>query len=115
MAPCTPRASCVARRYTLPVRVLITRLSAFGDIVHTWPLVEALHRADETAVVAWVVEEPFAPLVAAHPGVAQTIQVATRRWRRAPRGAATFAARSGGPRATSRRSARTSRSTRRVW
>jgi heptosyltransferase-1 len=66
------------------VRVLITRLSAFGDIVHAWPLVEALHRADETAVVAWVVEEQFAALVAAHPGVAQTICVATRRWRRAP-------------------------------
>ena len=75
--------------YTLPVRVLITRLSAFGDIVHTWPLVEALRRAPEPVVVAWVVEEPFLPLVQAHPGVDLAIAVAPRRWRREPLAAAT--------------------------
>jgi heptosyltransferase I len=66
------------------VRVLITRMSAFGDIVHTWPLVEALRRGPEPATVAWLVEEPFLALVRAHPGVACAITAATRRWRRAP-------------------------------
>jgi len=65
------------------VRVLITRLSAFGDIVHAWPLAAALARP-APATVAWLVEEPFLPLVQGHPGVARTITVATRRWRRAP-------------------------------
>jgi heptosyltransferase-1 len=68
----------------LRVRVLITRLSAFGDIVHAWPLAVALRRAPQPATVAWVVEEPFLPLVAGHPDVAVAIPVATRRWRRAP-------------------------------
>ena len=74
------------------MRVLITRLSAFGDIVHTWPLVEALRRAPAPVTVAWVVEEPFLPLVRLHPGVDVAITVATRRWRRAPLAAATRAA-----------------------
>jgi heptosyltransferase-1 len=74
------------------VRVLITRLSAFGDIVHAWPLAAALRRAAAPTAVAWVVEEPFLPLVAPHPGVAAAIPVATRRWRRAPLARSTRAA-----------------------
>ena len=66
------------------MRVLLTRLSALGDIVHTWPLADALARGEEAVEVAWVVEEPFLPLVARHPAVALAIPVATRRWRRTP-------------------------------
>ncbi len=39
--------------------------------------------------LAWVVEEPFLPLVAPHPAVTLAIPVATRRWRRHPAAAAT--------------------------
>ena len=66
------------------MRVLLTRLSALGDIVHTWPLAAALARALPGVEVAWVVEEPFLPLVAGHPAVALAVPVATRRWRRHP-------------------------------
>jgi heptosyltransferase-1 len=71
------------------VRVLLTRLSALGDIVHTWPLAEALTSGEHSAELAWVVEEPFLPLVAGHPRVALAIPVATRRWRRNPLSAET--------------------------
>ncbi len=71
------------------MRVLLTRLSALGDVVHTWPLADALMRGEEAVELAWVVEEPFLPLVARHPAVALAIPVATRRWRRAPLAAGT--------------------------
>jgi heptosyltransferase-1 len=71
------------------VRVLLTRLSALGDIVHTWPLAEALTRGEHPVELAWAVEEPFLPLVARHPCVALAIPVATRRWRRRPLSAET--------------------------
>ncbi len=71
------------------MRVLLTRLSALGDIVHTWPLADALGRGENAVRLAWVVEEPFLPLVAGHPAVAEAIPVATRRWRRRPLAAET--------------------------
>ncbi len=71
------------------MRIVLTRLSALGDIVHTWPLAAALVAGPETVELAWVVEEPFLPLVASHPAVTRAIPVATRRWRRHPVAAAT--------------------------
>jgi heptosyltransferase-1 len=71
------------------VRILLTRLSAIGDIVHAWPMAEAIQRSLPGASVHWVVEEPLLPLVAGHPAVAGTIPVATRRWRRSPLARAT--------------------------
>jgi heptosyltransferase-1 len=71
------------------VRVVLTRLSAFGDIVHSWPLAVALAAAGHE--VGWVVEEPLRPLVEGHPAVRCVFPVATRRWRRAPASPATRA------------------------
>jgi heptosyltransferase-1 len=71
------------------MRIVLTRLSALGDIVHTWPLASVLAAAPEGVELAWVVEEPFLPLVASHPAVALAVPVATRRWRRHPGAAAT--------------------------
>jgi heptosyltransferase I len=71
------------------VRVVLTRLSALGDIVHAWPLVDALTAGDRPVELAWVIEEPFLPLAALHPGVARAVPVATRRWRRRPFSAVT--------------------------
>ncbi len=71
------------------MRILLTRLSALGDIVHTWPLADALMRALPRLELAWMVEEPLLPLVAGHPAVGLAIPVATRRWRRRPLAPAT--------------------------
>ncbi len=61
--------------------LLLTRLSALGDIVHTWPLAEALAASGRFRLL-WLVETPFLPLVANHPAVFEAIPVATRRWRK---------------------------------
>lgn len=64
------------------MQVALVRLSALGDVIHTWPLATALKEADPSIRLSWVVEESFAPVVAGHPAVDETITVATRRWRR---------------------------------
>ncbi len=66
------------------MRVLLVRLSALGDIVHTWPLAAALRKTDPAIELTWVVEEPLAPLVQGHPAVDRVVLTATRRWRRRP-------------------------------
>jgi len=66
------------------VRVVLVRLSALGDIVHTWSLALALRDAEPQMHLSWVVEEHFLPLVDGHPAVDTVIPVATRRWRRRP-------------------------------
>lgn len=64
------------------MRVLLTRLSALGDIVHTWPLASLLARELPGIEIHWLVERHFLPLVETHGAVAGAIGVATRRWRK---------------------------------
>lgn len=63
-------------------RILLVRLSSLGDVLHTFPAVTDLVRARPEAVLEWVVEEAYLPLVQMHPGVAHAIPFALRRWRR---------------------------------
>ncbi|HEX8172733.1 MAG TPA: glycosyltransferase family 9 protein [Thermoanaerobaculia bacterium] len=60
--------------------LLVLRLSALGDVIHTIPAVAALR---ETYDVSWVVERPYAELVEI---VAQVhaIPVRIKKWARAP-------------------------------
>src|SRR4051812_4604301 len=53
----------------LPMRVLIVRLGAFGDIVHTLPLAADLHAAGHR--VAWLCEDRWTPLLAGSPAIAE--------------------------------------------
>jgi heptosyltransferase-1 len=64
-------------------RILLVRLSSLGDVLHTFPAVTDLRRAFPDAIVDWVVEEAYVPLVRMHPGVTHPIPFALRRWRRA--------------------------------
>ncbi|PWB74900.1 MAG: lipopolysaccharide heptosyltransferase I [Holophagae bacterium] len=73
------------------MRIVLVRLSALGDIVHTWPLALALRSARPDAHLSWVVEEHFRPLVDGHPAVDSVVTVDTRRWRRRPWSAPTRA------------------------
>ncbi len=66
------------------MRIVLVRLSALGDIVHTWPLASAIRSAMPGAHLTWVVEEPLAPLVEGHPAVDAVLTVATGRWRKHP-------------------------------
>lgn len=64
------------------MRILIVRLSALGDIVHTLPVAENAARAGAT--VGWVVERHYGPLLEANPAVANVFVADTRSWRRRP-------------------------------
>jgi lipopolysaccharide heptosyltransferase I len=73
------------------MRLVLIRLSAIGDIVHTWPLACALRDADIRSHITWVVEAPLQPLVEGHPAVDAVLTTRTRYWRRHPFSAATRA------------------------
>ena len=61
-------------------RILVLRLSALGDVIHTIPAVAALH---EEARVQWVVEAPYRELVEIVAGV-EAIPVRMKQWGRSP-------------------------------
>jgi heptosyltransferase-1 len=63
-------------------RILLVRLSSLGDVLHTFPAVTDLARARPGAVLDWVVEEAYVPLVRMHPAVTHAVPFALRRWRR---------------------------------
>jgi heptosyltransferase I len=46
-------------------RLLIVRLSAMGDVIHTLPAVQALRRAFPDAHIGWLIEERWAELLCA--------------------------------------------------
>jgi len=64
------------------LRIALIKTSSMGDVIHALPVVTDLHAARPDVVIDWVVEESFADLPRLHPGVADIIPVAIRRWRR---------------------------------
>lgn len=70
------------------MRILVARLSALGDVIHTIPAVSLL---TPVAEVSWIVEEPYAELVQIVTG-ATTIPVRLKRWSRSPVGSRDAAA-----------------------
>lgn len=66
------------------MKLLLVRLSSFGDVVHTFPAVTDLRKARPDIAIDWAVEESFAPVAALHPAVATVIPVAHRRLRWPP-------------------------------
>lgn len=48
-----------------PGRLLIVRLSAMGDVIHTLPAVHALRQAFPRAFIGWLIEERWAELLCA--------------------------------------------------
>jgi heptosyltransferase-1 len=62
------------------LRVLIVKLSSLGDVVHAMPVVHDIAKAHPGAVIDWVVEPGFAPLVRRVAGVSDVIECPLRRW-----------------------------------
>jgi heptosyltransferase-1 len=62
-----------------PQRLLVIRLSAFGDVIHTIPAVVALREALPRTEIAWAVEPAYAELVETVARV-RAIPVALKRW-----------------------------------
>lgn len=46
-------------------RILIVRLSAMGDVIHTLPAAQALREAFPNAMIGWIIEERWAELLCA--------------------------------------------------
>lgn len=65
------------------MRILIVKLGAIGDVVHTLPALAALRRALPQAHLAWVVERGgAAKLLRDNPAIDELIEVDTRGWRK---------------------------------
>lgn len=62
-------------------RILVVKLSAIGDIIHTLPAVAALRRAYPEAWLAWLVERAGANLLRGNPDLDELITVDTHSWR----------------------------------
>jgi len=66
------------------MRVLVVKLSAFGDIIHALPVLDYLRQAMPGIEVDWIVEESFSPLLAGNPGIAELLVIRARSWRKRP-------------------------------
>ena len=65
------------------LRILIVKLSSLGDIVHSLPVVADIRTAYPRALIDWVVEPAFAPLLERVAGVAEIIECPLRAWTKA--------------------------------
>lgn len=64
------------------MRLLIVKTSSMGDVVHALPALSDVRAQVPGVQVDWMVEPPFAPIVALHPGVRRVLPLAWRRWRK---------------------------------
>lgn len=62
--------------------ILLVKTSSLGDVIHNLPVVSDIKRRWPAARIDWLVEESFAAIPRLHPGVAEVIPVAVRRWRK---------------------------------
>lgn len=62
------------------MRILIVKLSSLGDVVHALPVVADIRAAHPEAVIDWVVEPAFTPVLRRVRGVAEVIELPLRRW-----------------------------------
>jgi heptosyltransferase I len=69
------------------MKILIVRLSAMGDIVHTLPLAANARRAG--VEVGWLVERSYAGVLEGNPSIDRLFVAETRSWRRNPLGTTT--------------------------
>ena len=60
------------------MRALLIKTSSFGDVVHTLPAISDAVAASPGLTFDWVLEPPFAPIAALHPGVARVIPLSMR-------------------------------------
>lgn len=63
------------------MRILIVKMSSLGDIIQALPVLDYIKGCVPHAEIDWVVEQPFAELLQAHPLVRRTIAPHTKKWR----------------------------------
>ncbi len=80
-----PRKNCISEMDKVELsfmRILVVKLGAIGDVVHTLPALAALRRALPDARIAWVVERGgAAKLLQGNPSLDELIELDLRGWR----------------------------------
>jgi heptosyltransferase-1 len=61
-------------------RILLIKMSAVGDVVHTIPLLNALRRRYPKARLDWLVTPALAELLAPHPAITTVIEFPRQQW-----------------------------------
>jgi len=68
------------------LRVLIIKLSAFGDIIHSLPIIECFEeyflKNNIRVELDWLIEKRWSPIIEDLPGVDNVIPINTKAWRR---------------------------------
>jgi 3-deoxy-D-manno-octulosonic-acid transferase/heptosyltransferase-1 len=62
------------------MKILIVKLSAIGDVIHTLPALALLRRSAPESSVTWVVEEKAAGILVGHPQLDKVIVSGRKRW-----------------------------------
>jgi len=72
----------------LLLRFLIIKLSAFGDIIHSLPLIDCVkeysERCGKKVEIHWMIEEKWSPVLKSLPGIDKIILIKTKVWRKNP-------------------------------
>ena len=56
------------------MKILMVKLSAIGDVIHTLPALNALRRHYPEAEITWLVESGAAPLIMDHPSLDRLLE-----------------------------------------
>ena len=62
------------------MNILIVKLSAIGDVIHTLPSLSALRRCYPDADITWVIEEAAADLLSGHPDLDRVLILRRKTW-----------------------------------
>src|SRR5689334_17991550 len=85
-----PRGSCRAAGAELRTRefrnILLIKLSAVGDVIHTIPVLNKLRRRYPSARIDWLLRPQIAELIRHHPAVSNVLLFARDEWSRPWRG-----------------------------
>jgi len=68
------------------VNILIVKLSAIGDVIHTLPALNAIRKHYPHASITWLVEEDAAAIVQGHKALDRVLVSKRKRWLKAFRG-----------------------------
>ena len=63
-------------------KILIIKLSALGDVVHTLPVPRTLRQKYPEAYIAWIIEERYQELLYNNPDINEVIPIRTKVWRK---------------------------------
>lgn len=62
------------------MNILIIKLSAIGDVIHTLPALNAIRSAYPSAYITWLIEEAAAPLIIGHSALDRIIVSRRKSW-----------------------------------